>query len=79
MIINLWSAASNLKYHNLNIFHLFQNHDGNCDNKSLTSRQYSIKKLSEKFVVVNMRDTSRAAENVFVENEAFQELKDDDL
>jgi len=57
-----------------------KSHDGNCpDNKSMTSRQYSVRKLSEKFVVVNMRDTSRAAENVFVENEAFQELKDDDL
>ena len=57
----------------------FQNHDGNCDSKSMTSRQYSVRKLSEKFVVVNMRDTSRAAEDVFVENEAFQELKDDEL
>ena len=45
----------------------------------MTSRQYSVRKLSEKFVVVNMRDTSRAAENVFVENEAFQELKDEDV
>ena len=26
-----------------------------------------------------MKDTSRAAEDVFVENEAFQELKEDDL
>merc|ERR1711997_27074 len=56
-----------------------KNHVGNCDNKSMTSRQYSVRKLSEKFVVVNMRDTSRAAEDVFVENEAFQELKDDEL
>lgn len=47
--------------------------------KSMASRQYSVGKLSEKFVVVNMRDTSRAAEDVFVENEAFHELKDDDL
>ncbi len=40
---------------------------------------YSVKKLSEKFNVVNMRDTSRAAENVFIENEAFHELRDEDL
>ena len=58
---------------------LFQNHVGNCDKKSITGRQYSVRNLSEKFVVVNMRDTSRAAEDVFVENEAFQELKDDEL
>lgn len=46
----------------------------------MSSRQYSVRKLSEKFVVVNMRDTSRAAEDVFVKNEAFHELKEmDDL
>ena len=53
--------------------------NGNCTKKSLSSRQYSVKNLSEKFVVVNMRDTSRAAEDVFIENQAFQELKEDDL
>jgi len=56
-----------------------KNHVSNCDKKSITGRQYSVRNLSEKFVVVNMRDTSRAAEDVFVENEAFQELKDDEL
>merc|ERR1719273_340613 len=56
-----------------------KNHDVNFRSTSLISRQYSVRKLSEKFVVVNMRDTSRAAEDVFVENEAFQELKDDEL
>jgi hypothetical protein len=35
--------------------------------------------LSEKFDVVNMREASRAAEDVFIENEAFMELKDEDL
>lgn len=59
-------------------FQAGNNHDP-CTNKSMSSRQYSIKRLSEKFDVVNMRDTSRAAENVFIENEAFHELKDDDL
>ena len=50
-----------------------------CNYKALTSRQYSVKRLSEKFNVVSMKDTFRSSENVFIENEAFQELKDDDL
>jgi len=50
-----------------------------CNYKSMTSRQYSVKRLSEKFNVVSMKDTFRSSENVFIENEAFQELKDDDL
>ena len=50
-----------------------------CNFKSMTSRQYSVKRLSEKFNVVSMKDTFRSSENVFIENEAFQELKDDDL
>eukprot|EP00096_Caligus_rogercresseyi_P011192 TRINITY_DN4329_c0_g1_i1.p1 TRINITY_DN4329_c0_g1~~TRINITY_DN4329_c0_g1_i1.p1 ORF type:complete len:497 (+),score=147.04 TRINITY_DN4329_c0_g1_i1:114-1604(+) len=45
---------------------------------SLTSRQYSVKRLSEKFDVVNMRDTM-AAEDVFIENEAFVDIQDDEL
>ena len=60
-------------------FNWFWLQNGNCTKKSLSSRQYSVKNLSEKFVVVNMRDTSRAAEDVFIENQAFQELKEDDL
>lgn len=59
--------------------HALPNNAGGSHVKGMTSRQYSVGKLSEKFVVVNMRDTSRAAEDVFVENEAFHELKDDDL
>lgn len=51
----------------------------NDNGSSLFDRQYSVKKLSEKFSVVNMRDASRAAENVLIENEAFHELKDEDL
>eukprot|EP00095_Tigriopus_kingsejongensis_P010016 maker-scaffold1048_size67263-snap-gene-0.22 protein:Tk10016 transcript:maker-scaffold1048_size67263-snap-gene-0.22-mRNA-1 annotation:"sorting nexin-17" len=46
---------------------------------SLTGRQYSVKKLSEKFDVVNFRDASRAAEDVLIENEAFFEMKDEDF
>ena len=41
--------------------------------------QYSVQRLSERFDVVNMREASRAAENVFIENEAFLEMKDEDL
>eukprot|EP00094_Tigriopus_californicus_P004110 TCALIF_03959-PA protein Name:"Similar to snx17 Sorting nexin-17 (Danio rerio)" AED:0.08 eAED:0.08 QI:232/0.83/0.85/1/1/1/7/288/452 len=45
---------------------------------SLTGRQYSVKKLSEKFDVVNFREAARAAEDVLIENEAFFEMKDDE-
>ena len=65
-----------------NIFKIiiFQGGDmDSCNYKALTSRQYSVKRLSEKFNVVSMKDTFRSSENVFIENEAFQELKDDDL
>ena len=59
---------------------VFQNGDtDSCNYKSMTGRQYSVKRLSEKFNVVSMKETFRSSENVFIENEAFQELKDDDL
>ena len=45
---------------------------------SITGRQYSVKKLSEKFDVVNFRDASRAAENVLFENEAFVDVRSQD-
>ena len=34
---------------------------------------YTVRKLAEKFSVVNMKSASMAAENVFVENEIFSE------
>ena len=37
-------------------------------------RQYSVKTLSKRFDVVNMKDAARAAEDVLIENVAFQEL-----
>ena len=37
-------------------------------------RQYSVKSLSKRFDVVNMKEASRAAEDVLIENVAFQEL-----
>ena len=37
-----------------------------------------MKKLSEKFDVVNFRDASRAAENVLFENEAFVDVRSQD-
>ncbi len=45
----------------------------------MTGRQYSVQKLSERFDRVNFREASRAAEDVFIENEAFMDIKDDDL
>ena len=80
------NAVSNIKlilnkynYYIISII-IFQGGDmDSCNYKALTSRQYSVKRLSEKFNVVSMKDTFRSSENVFIENEAFQELKDDDL
>ena len=46
---------------------------------SMTGRQYSVQKLSERFDRVNFKDAARAAEDVFIENEAFMDIKDDDL
>jgi len=44
---------------------------------AISRRQYSVKSLSERFDVVQMKETSRAAENVLIsENEAFQEVKE---
>ena len=41
----------------------------------MSIRQYSVKSLSERFDVVNMKEAARAAEDVLVtENVAFQEL-----
>ena len=37
-------------------------------------RQYSVKTLSKRFDVVNMKEAARAAEDVLIENVAFQEL-----
>ena len=45
---------------------------------SMTGRQYSVQKLSERFDRFNFRDASRAAEDVFIENEAFVDVKDND-
>ena len=45
---------------------------------AMTGRQYSVQKLSERFDRFNYRDASRAAEDVFIENEAFVDVKDDD-
>ena len=45
----------------------------------MSGYQYSVKKLSEKFDVVNMREASRAAEDVFIENEAFIDICDEKL
>ena len=45
---------------------------------------YTVRKLAEKFSVVNMKSASKAAEDVFVENEVFntseisEESVDDD-
>ncbi len=38
---------------------------------SLTSRQYSVKRLSEKFAAIRFREAASAAEDVLFENEAF--------
>ena len=45
--------------------------------KSLSERQYSVKKLSEKFDKVNFRAASQAAEDVLIENEAFGDIADE--
>ena len=37
---------------------------------------YTVRRLAEKFSVVNMKSASMAAENVFVENEIFSEMTD---
>lgn len=37
---------------------------------------YTVRKLAEKFSVVNMKSASTAAENVLVENEVFIEMVD---
>lgn len=41
---------------------------------SMGIRQYSVKSLSKRFDVVNMKEAARAAEDVLIENVAFQEL-----
>ena len=38
---------------------------------------YTVRKLAERFSVVNMMATSRAAEDVFVENEVFSSEPDE--
>ena len=43
---------------------------------NMGKRQYSVKSLSERFDVVHMKETSKAAEDVLIENEAFQEVKE---
>ena len=45
---------------------------------SMTGRQYSVQKLSERFDRFNFRDAARAAEDLFIENEAFVDVRDDD-
>lgn len=44
----------------------------------MTGRHYSVKKLSDKFEVVNYRETSRVAEDIFIENEAFMDIRESD-
>jgi len=55
-----------------------QSEDISSQNKKIKStmgiRQYSVKSLSKRFDVVNMKEASRAAEDVLIENVAFQEL-----
>ena len=41
---------------------------------SMGIRQYSVRSLSKRFDVVNMKEAARAAEDVLIENVAFQEL-----
>ena len=41
---------------------------------SMGIRQYSVKSLRKSFDAVNMKDAARAAEDVLIENVAFQEL-----
>ena len=59
---------------------LFQNNKENVsgtDQKCIgSSVDYTVRKLAEKFSVVNMKSTSQAAENVFIENEMFIEMSD---
>lgn len=63
-----------------NIFSFFQNNKENVsgnDQKCIgSSVDYTVRKLAEKFSVVNMKSTSQAAENVFIENEMFIEMSD---
>lgn len=40
---------------------------------------YTVRKLAERFSVVNMKSTSKAAEDVFVENEIFNSSGEDSL
>ncbi len=42
---------------------------------SLSGRQYSVKRLSERFAAVRFRDAARAAEDVLFENGAFRSGK----
>jgi len=55
-----------------------QSEDISANNKKIKSsmgiRQYSVKSLRKSFDAVNMKDASRAAEDVLIENVAFQEL-----
>jgi len=45
--------------------------------RNMARRQYSVQSLTERFDVVQMKDASiRAAENVLIENEAFQDIKE---
>ena len=44
--------------------------------RCIGSVDYTVRKLAEKFSVVNMKSTSQAAENVFIENEMFIEMSD---
>lgn len=39
---------------------------------AMSSRQYSVKKLNERFATVRFRDAENAAEDVLFENEAFK-------
>ncbi len=63
-----------------NNYSLFQNNKENVsgnDQKCIgASVDYTVRKLAEKFSVVNMKSTSQAAENVFIENEMFIEMSD---
>jgi hypothetical protein len=65
----LESAQSKIRIHPENI---------STQNKKVKSsmgiRQYSVKSLSKRFDVVNMKEAARAAEDVLIENVAFQEL-----
>lgn len=49
---------------------------GGMSERCIGSVDYTVRKLAEKFSVVNMKTTSQAAENVFIENEMFIEMSD---